>query len=218
MFIQFTKPLTTAVMVGAFAIAGATAVQAQNMAHTHMGHVTDGWNDTPDGMGLLPTALAEAEIAATHAGLAAEQPDNLDWMKTHSLHVLHAVDAGAIEAGPGLGYGVRQASEGVVAHIGFASEADSASDNVKLHAQHVTASANNTIGRVDAIATLVGEIQAASDAAAAAARVAEMQALTAQLKEGTDANGDGGVSWHEGEGGLAEVEKHMGLMRQGEGL
>lgn len=218
MFIQFTKPFTTALLIGAIAVAGTTVAQAQNMAHTHMGHVTDGWKDTPDGMGLLPTAIAESEIALTHAGLAAQQPDNLDWMKTHSLHVLHAVDASAIEAGPGLGYGVRRAAEGVVAHIGFAAEAEEASDNVKLHAQHVTASSTNTIARVDAIVTLVGDIQSATDATAAAASVTEMQALTAQLTEGVDANGDGAVSWHEGEGGLAEVEKHMGLMRQGEGL
>ena len=65
---------------------------AKNMAHVHMGHVTDSWGDTPNEMGLLPTAIAEAEIAVQHAGFAADQLDNLEWMQTHAKHVLHAVD------------------------------------------------------------------------------------------------------------------------------
>ena len=54
------------------------------LAHAHMGHVTDSWGDTPNEMGLLPTAIAEADIAVQHAGFAADQLDNLEWMKTHT--------------------------------------------------------------------------------------------------------------------------------------
>ncbi len=50
------------------------------------------WGDTPMGAGLLPTAIAAARIAATHAGLAARQPTNLEYMKTHAGHVLNAID------------------------------------------------------------------------------------------------------------------------------
>ncbi len=218
MLVKFTKPIATAIFLGTLALSGATTAQAQNMAHAHIGHVTEGWGDTPEGKGLLPTAIAEAEIALFHAGLAADQPDNLDWMKTHSLHVLHAVDSSAIAAGPGLGYGVRHAAEGVVTHIGFAAAADEATENVELHAVHVSASARNTVVRVAAIVDVIDDIQAASDAADAAAHVTEMQALVSQLLDGNDTNGDGAVTWHENEGGLREVEKHMGLMRAGEGL
>ena len=188
------------------------------MAHAHMGHVTEGWNDTPDGKGLLPTAIAEAEIAIVHADLAAQQLDNLDWMKTHALHVLHAVDSSAIEAGPGLGYGVKQAAAGAAAHIGFATEAGEATENVKLHAVHVASSANNTVARVAEIVAIVARIQAASSAEDAAAEVAEMQRHANQLLDGRDANGDGSVSWHENEGGLLDTAKHMGFMRDGEDL
>ena len=61
----------------------------KNMAHVHIGHVLTGWNDTPDKMGLLPTAIAEANVAAQHAGFALSKTDDLAWMKTHIGHILH---------------------------------------------------------------------------------------------------------------------------------
>lgn len=187
-------------------------------AHAHMGHVTDSWGDTPDEMGLLPTAIAEAEIAVTHAGFAADQLDNLEWMKTHAKHVLHAVDASAIEAGPGLGYGVKNAASGVAKHIGFAAGSDAATENVKLHAVHVATSANNTVARVDEIVQYVAQVLAASTAAEAAPAAKQMLRHARQLLDGRDANGDGNVSWKQDEGGLRASEKHMGFMRAGENL
>ena len=53
-----------------------------NMAHVHIGHVMTGWKDTPDNGGLLPTAIAEANVAAQHAGFAVSKPADLAWMKT----------------------------------------------------------------------------------------------------------------------------------------
>ena len=217
MFTIITRPAATAALLGAIALGGATAAQAQNVAHAHMGHVSEAWNDTPDGMGLLPTAIAEAEIAVFHATLAAKQPDNLDWMKTHSLHVLHAITA-STDGGPGLGYGVLKAASGVAKHIGFAAEADEATDNITLHATHIASSANNTVARVAEIAGYIHQIQAAGSASAAAPAVQQMLRHATQLLEGRDANGDGSVTWHKGEGGLLDTQKHMGFMRDGEGL
>ena len=71
-----------------------------------------------DGMGLLPVAQAEAAIAAQHANLAISKPSDIDSIRLHSGHVLHAIDPVAIEAGPGLGYGLERAAGGVRAHIG----------------------------------------------------------------------------------------------------
>jgi hypothetical protein len=42
--------------------------------------------------------------------------------------------------------------------------------------------------------------------------------VTAQLISGEDADGDGQVSWREGEGGLEQAEQHMGFLLRGEGL
>jgi len=38
------------------------AMAQESPAHAHMGHVADGFGNTPDGEGLLPTAIAEAEV------------------------------------------------------------------------------------------------------------------------------------------------------------
>ena len=35
---------------------------------------------------------------------------------------------------------------------------------------------------------------------------------------GVDANGDGKITWVNGEGGLKDARKHMGFMQKGEGL
>ena len=193
-------------------------VADQNMAHTHMGHVSDAWEDTPDGMGFLPTARAEAEIAAQHAALAAEQPDDLQWMQMHAGHVINALDPSMEMEGPGLGYGVKAAAEGTAKHINFASESEGASDNVKLHAGHVATSAGNVMTWSDAVIERAQAVQAAGSAEAAAPLVMEMQAMTDAILNGMDANGDGQATWEEGEGGIAQAEQHMGLMRAGEGM
>ena len=189
-----------------------------NMSHVHMGHVLTGWQDTPDQMGLLPTAQAEAEVAAQHAGFAASRPDDLDWMKLHVVHVLHALDPSVEPEGPGLGYGVQPAAQGVAQHVRFAADSEDASDNVKLHATHVEASAGNVVVWSERIVALGQQVQAASSAAEAAPLVVEIETLARAILAGTDANGDGTVSWEEGEGGLAQAAQHMQFMQEGEGM
>ena len=81
-------------------------MMAGKQARAHIGHVMTGWKDTPGGKGLLVTAEAEAKIALQHANFAVSKPDNIKWMKTHTTHVLHAVDPSAMAKGPGMGYGV----------------------------------------------------------------------------------------------------------------
>ena len=186
--------------------------------HNHIGHVADAWNDTPEGQGFLPTALAEARIAARHAGLAAGDTSNLDAMKRHTGHVLNAVDPTVMESGPGLGYGVKRAAEGAAKHIQAAANSDGASQAITTHANHVATSAQNTVMRVDEIVMLAQKIEATTSASDAAPLVQELATLSQQLVDGDDANGDGRVGWQEGEGGLAQAEQHLGLMKQAEGL
>ena len=212
--------MTLALSLVAIGVAGGGAIVGgqANMAHTHIGHVMDQWRDTPDQQGLLPTAIAEAEIAAQHAGLAAQSAGNLDRMKLHAGHVLHAVDPTIEIRGPGLGYGVKRAAAGAAQHIGLAAGSDGASANVKTHAPHVSTSANNTVTRADEIVTLAQQIQGASSAAEAALLSERLTMLAGQLIPGADANGDGRIGWQEGEGGLEQANQHMGFMKKGEDL
>lgn len=209
-------------LVSVFALvtlfAGAGSAVAQNAAHNHIGHVMDKWNDTPDMVGLLPAAIAEARIAAQHAGLAAKDPSNLDSMKRHTAHVLHAVDPTQIENGPGQGYGVKRAAEGAAKHIMAAANSDGASGAVKTHAEHVATSARNTVARADEIVMLAKKIEMATSASEASSMVADLNTLAQQLLSGQDANGDGRTGWQEGEGGLEVAETHANLMKKAEGL
>ena len=210
--------LTTLAFVAALSpsLAFAAAHTSMTMAQTHMGHVTENWADTPDAMGLLPTAIAEAEIAIFHAGLAAQKLDDLGWMKTHANHILHAIDPSAIANGPGLGYGVLAGAQGTVKHINFAAGSEDASENIKIHAEHVATSAGNVVATVAAIKANIATIEAATDVAVAVEATQANLILTADLLDGADADGDGMVDWTDG--GLNEASKHMGIMAAGEGM
>ena len=206
-----------AALLAAAVLAGPLAAQ-QNAAHNHIGHVTDAWRDTPDGQGLLPAAIAEAEIAARHAGLAASDPSNFAGMKRHTTHVLHAVDPEQIENGPGLGYGVKRAAAGAAQHITAAAASDGASNAVRTHANHVATSARNTVARADEIVMLAKRIARTTTPADAAPLVEELNMLAQALLSGVDANGDGRTGWQEGEGGLETARTHANLMKEAEGL
>lgn len=204
-------------LVLVFALAAGVG-NAAAQAHNHVGHVMDRWNDTPEMAGLLPAAIAEAEVAARHASLAAADPSDLDAIKRHTAHVLHAVDPTQIENGPGAGYGVKRAAEGAAKHIMAAANSDDASGAVKTHANHVATSARNTVARADEIVMLAGKIEMAMSAEDAASLVAELDALAQALLSGVDANGDGRTGWQEGEGGLEVARTHGNLLKQAEGL
>lgn len=226
MITKFTHTLLIALVGLGLTIAQDAAAQ-DNPVHSHIGHIADGFRGTPDGIGLLATAIAEAEIAAKHAGIAAQNPKNLAGMKRHMNHVLHALDPEEVKAldrvatagnGPGAGYGVLAAARGVVRHMGFAAGSEGASDAVKTHSNHVATSAQNTVDRVLQMVGLARAIQEASSASDAAPIVEELVAIGAQLTAGNDANGDGGVSWQEGEGGLDTAQIHVNIIKSLEGI
>ncbi len=195
----------------------ASALQ-DNPAHTHIGHVATGFARTPDGAGLLPTAMAEAETAIQHVDLAWRDTSNLEWMQTHAAHVLHAVDPSQVDGGPGLGFGVIAASEGIAQHIELAAGSEGASDAVRTHANHVATAARAVAGRAREIADLAAQVGSAPEYSSAEGLTQRIRTLSRQLIEGADLNGDGQIGWGDGEGGLSQVERHMGLMMGAEGL
>jgi len=197
------------------AAAPAIAVPAGAVG-VHIGHVINGFNDTPGGQGLLPVALAEARVAIQHAGLAQRSPTSLDAMKLHAGHVINAMDPTLMPTGPGLGYGLRKAATGVATHIDLAAKTAGASQNVITHANHVATAAKSTLARVDQVVALAQKIQAATTAEEAAGLVNQLVSLTQQLVAGFDANGDGRVTWEAPEGGLQQAQDHVNLLLAGE--
>jgi hypothetical protein len=182
-------------------------------AGVHAGHVVNSFSDTPNlGQGLLPTAIAEARVAAQHAGLAGRMPDNLPYMQLHTTHVLHALDPSTVPGmmAPGANYGVKKAATGVVTHIGLAATSPGATPLIVTHSKHIEAAARNTLARVDQIIALGLKVRDAKTAAEAAGLVSQIAALADQLLAGQDANGDGRISVEEG--GLQTADEHTKLM------
>ena len=178
----------------------------------HIGHVMNGFTDTPKGLGLLPTAMEEARVAAVHAGLAARDLENLGVMKLHAGHVINAVDPTVVTAGPGLGYGVKRAALGIATHMDLAAKTPGAPEDMAMHANHVATSARNTVQRADAIVSLAKRIQAATTASDASTLVSQLVSLTNELMLGKDTDADGKVTWKEGEGGLQQCDEHARLI------
>jgi len=182
---------------------------------THVGHVMNAFGDTPNRQGLLPTAMSEARVAAQHAQLASRQPTNLDYMKTHAAHVIHAIDPTIVPTGPGAGYGVKKAALGTATHIELAAGSPGATPAQAMHAGHVAVAARNTVARSDQIVALAQRVQAATDAGAAARLIGQIASLSEQLVAGADANGDGRITWGKDEGGLQHCDEHVRLMLGG---
>lgn len=183
-------------------------------AGVHIGHVLNGFHDTPGLQGLLPVVMAEARVAAQHATLATRQPENLQYMKTHSEHVMHALDPSTVPAlmAPGQGYGAKKAIVAIAQHVELAAKEADATPGVVTHARHVGMSARNTIARVEQLLALAAQVRAATSAAEAAKLVSQMASFGDQLVAGFDANGDGRVTFEPGEGGMQHVDQHVKFM------
>ena len=89
-----------AILLGGSLSSSGIVLGQANPVQTHIGHVMESFQAAPNQQGLLPTALAEAKIAMTHAGLALKNPDNLDALKLHAGHVIHALDPSSRGHGP----------------------------------------------------------------------------------------------------------------------
>jgi hypothetical protein len=195
-------------------VRGMTFQLPPGKAGVHIGHVLNGSDDTPGLQGLLPVAMAEARVAAQHATLATRQPENLAYMKTHSEHVMHALDPSTVPQlmAPGQGYGLKKSVTGIATHIALAAKEQDASPNIVAHARHVAMSTTNTLARIEQMLALAAQVRAATSAADAAKLVSQLASLGEQLVAGADANGDGRVTFEPGEGGMQHVDQHVKFM------
>ncbi len=199
-------------------VSRASAIAQQGReAPRHVAHVSTGFGSTPDGMGLAATATTEAGIAMLHANFAAGDLSDLAAMRRHAGHVLHALDPAEGARGPGLGFGLIRAAEGVATHVELAAGADGASASLRRHAQHVATVARTVVERAEEAAAVARRLQTAPSIRRASPLVAELRLLTYQLVEGGDSNGDGNLSL-EGEAGVQQLEAHVYLILEGEGV
>lgn len=184
------------------------------MAMAHIGHIATSWQDTPDQVGLLTIARAEAAVVRTHANLAVQRSQDSDWVKMHAIHVRHALAPQG--TGPGKGYGLIRAVDGVKKHILLALEQDDTSDAVEFHGEQISMSADAVIMRTQQLNTLVTAIIDAPRYSDLSAQAAEMAKLSEEILSGVDLNEDGSVGWEENEPGLNQVLKYLNFLQQKE--
>ena len=204
-------------------------------AHGHIGHVMTSWKDTPGLKGFLPTAIADAQVALEQVERAdLEGRINDFWL--YGGYVLNALDPGPetdallkiayarlptnyvkIEV-PGTGYGIKRAVAGALQHVQLAAKSEGASENVKTHATHVTASLENVAKWTDEAIATTRKLLEAKDVGGGQVLVDALTYQIGQIAIGTDANGDGQTGWQAGEGGLRQANTHMRLMMMGEGM
>jgi hypothetical protein len=191
-----------------------TAQATTTPAQVHLGHLTQRFVTVPNNQGLVTVAVADAKVAIQHAGLGAQNPNDLAAMKLHAQHIINALDPRRVAQGPGSGFGVYGAADQIARHAELAGRAQGSNQQMTTHSTHVAASARNTRRRADQIVALAQTVDQVDNPQDAAKLYVDIKRLADQLLTGVDANGDGQVGWQEGEGGLNIVEQHVGFMRQ----
>ncbi len=217
MRIRERVPTVLAAALPAVMIGAGLAAQEASPGHAHVAHVTTAFGGAPEGKGLAATASAEAGIALLHANFSAGDLSDLGAMRRHGGHVAYLLDPTGAGAGPGLGFGVVPAIEGVVRHIGLAAETEGASDNLRTHAGHVTTIGNGILAVARRAADVARRLQAAPSIRRASPLVAELRLLAYHVAGGRDVNGDGEMSL-DGEAGVQQMEAHLYLLLEGEAL
>ena len=210
---------TTLIVLGAVLALSATPSLAQsNPVHVHIGLVADASEGTPGMLGLLPTAMAEAAVAAQHVELANAAIYSLADVQLHVGHVLHAQDPTLAGGGPGLGDGARLAAATAAANLEFVVSDSMASENARMHVGHIQTILANVLARADQAVSLAQQIQAASSASSAAGLLGQLTTQVETLAAGRDLDRDERIGWQGGEGGLRQATQHMTLLKRGEGL
>lgn len=190
---------------------------AADGGNVHLAHVATSYAPTPGSRGLAAAATTEAGTAVLHANFAAGDLSDLSAMRTHGAHVLHALEPSSSAAGPGTGYGLIQAAEALAQHAELATRAPGASEGLSGHAAHVATIARSVALRGAEAAEVARDLAGAGSIRAASPLVARLRALLYGIAEGEDLDRDGNLSL-DGEAGLQQLEAHVYLMLEGEGL
>jgi len=191
--------------------------EASTTANPHVGHIATSFTQTPGRKGLVATATTEAGIGMLHANLAAGDLSDLDAMRRHGAEVLHTLAPEGSMAGPGTGFGLVRAAEETARHAELAAAATDASPSLRMHASHVATIARGVAHRGEEAAALARELGNATSMRVASPLVARLRAAMYALAEGADLDGDGDLALDR-EAGLQQLEAHLYLLLEGEGL
>jgi hypothetical protein len=173
--------------------------------------------DTPYGMGLIPTGIVEARIAEGYVWIAGQDSANIRNMTDNMIHVMHAIDPTSVQSGLGMGYGLKQAAEGVRTYIGLATS-EGASGPLLYHAPYIDGAVAGALARADEAMALARRIEASTDPEATLPMLERLGDLVRAMAYGFDRDRDGRIGNDASEAGLAQAAYHLELIRRVEGL
>jgi serine/threonine protein kinase len=162
-------------------------------------------------VGLLASAMAEANKASQHAGLA-QRATNVGGFHTHNEHTINITEGTEIDYegngsgdNPGFGVGVPHMVDLMEAQLDMAANAPDSTSAVQANLEVMRICLENTRVRAGQLVDLEKEFLAANDLTAVAQKAIESTQIAAQLINGFDGNGNGQIEAFEGECGLIQI-------------
>lgn len=189
------------------AVSALPSQAAQKQSHAYLLQVM-----TPDGKGYLPMAEAEVYTALVEVKTALRTPEDLEKLRAGAKSAQHAIDPIRIKEGPGRGFGVKKAAEGIISYVTAAGKSPDASEKVRSYARWVSTSAENVVVRADRITDLLGKVMRMKTAKNATRVLRLVRRMCQEILLGKDTNKDGKVSWKKHEGGLAQAKRYTTVM------
>ena len=177
-----------------------------------LAHVTTKAKDTPGKVGLVAILEQEANIAAQHAGYAIADKKSAS-VKSHIPHVQNAIDPSIVKSGPGKGFGVLRAAREIMAEMTNAAKASDASEDLRMHSVHIITCAKNIAAWANEIEGKSAKLLLSFSDKEVLGGGQEVADLAKWIVNGRDADGDGKITWKDGEGGLAQMKQHLGFIK-----
>lgn len=187
----------------------------------HVRHVVTAFDGNPDGKAFLIGAEEQLLLASEHTGFMLEElgNDELGEAQRHAEHVVNILDGEGgelfgdldgddVPQNPGDGFGLRSYLEGAKQHAQLAADAETATDEVKLHAEHVIISSDNTLARMNAAIDEALRVISSDSADEAQSAAEEAARLLDLAYNGQDVDGNGAIAPIEDEGGWVTAYEH----------
>ncbi len=160
--------------------------------------------------GLLPTALAEARVAATHAALALKTED-LAELHQYATDVLHAIDPSLASSPTGQGAGVRPTVQAIVQQLSLVA-VPNATEDVRRLTPGAQMAAANVLTWCDALVSTATAIRNAKTVADAKALTPALTTISTQIITGVAGPSTRGTPMPRGEGGLLTLQASVSLL------
>lgn len=168
--------------------------------------------------GLFDVARTEAAIAQRHTKAALRETD-LAEMKSQVAAAVHAIDPGLVARGPGLGTGLRPALQATADRLLAAQLAQSAPEaDAALRATAASVAAQTALMRTDDALREARDALAAQSTSQAIPSLVRLDDLLTRITQGQDTDGNGEITWNQGEGGLQQAWSFTREMAIAEGL